>query len=91
MPSVKQKQVVKIKRGIMTTTTETIKVQGVCRQCEDIVSTTLLHTRSVLNAKASYWKSNVDVTYDSDIVTASELEKTIEYSGYPVGGGCQGE
>jgi len=72
----------------MTTTTETIKVQGmICRQCEDVVSTMLLHTRGVVDAKASYWKSSVDVTYDPDIVSESELEKTIERSGYPVGNG----
>ena len=72
----------------MTTTTDTLKVQGmICRQCEDVVSTTLLYTRGVVDAKASYWKSSVDVTYDPDIVTEPELESAIERSGYPVGGG----
>lgn len=72
----------------MTTLKDTIKVQGmICRQCEDIVSTTLLHTRGVIDAKASYWKSSVTVTYDPDIITVPEMEKAIERSGYPVGGG----
>lgn len=72
----------------MTATTETIRVQGmICRQCEDVVSATLLHTRGVIDAKASYWKSSVDITYDPDLVTEPELEKALEHSGYPVGGG----
>lgn len=72
----------------MTTLQETIRVQGmICRQCEDIVSAALLHTRGVIDAKASYWRGSVSVSYDPEIVSREELEAAIDKSGYAVGGG----
>ena len=49
----------------------------ICRQCEDIVTEKLLHTRGVIDAKASYWKNRVSVSYDPDIVSVPELESAL--------------
>ena len=70
----------------MAETTATIKVQGmICRQCEDIVNFTLLHTKGVISARSSYWKSSATVEYDPDIVSETELENALENAGYPAG------
>ena len=75
----------------MRTETCEIRVQGmICRQCEDIVSGALLHTRGVVDVKASYWKSRVSVSYDPDIVTPEELDSALAKAGYPAGDGGVG-
>lgn len=63
-----------------------IPVQGmICRSCEDIVCTALLHTRGVINAKASYWRGSARVEYDSELTDLASIEKMLELSGYPAG------
>jgi Cu+-exporting ATPase len=75
----------------MRTETYETKVQGmICRQCEDIVTEKLLHTRGVIDAKASYWKNRVSVSYDPDIVSVQELESALAGAGYPAGSGGVG-
>ena len=75
----------------MRTETYETKVQGmICRQCEDIVTEKLLHTRGVIDAKASYWKNRVSVSYDPDIVSVPELESALSGAGYPSGSGGVG-
>ncbi len=64
------------------------RVQGmICRQCEDIVTSQLIHTRGVVDAKASYWKSRVTVSYDPDIVSPAGLDAALSSAGYPAGSG----
>lgn len=71
----------------MTTIKEDYLIEGmICRQCEDIVETALLHTKGVINVKASYWKSKVIIEYDPSIVSAAELKDTLAQCGYPAGG-----
>lgn len=63
-----------------------IPVQGmICRSCEDIVCTALLHTRGVIDAKASYWRGSAQVEYDTELTDLASLEKMLELSGYPAG------
>jgi sulfite exporter TauE/SafE/copper chaperone CopZ len=62
----------------------------ICRQCEDIVTERLLHTRGVIDARASYWKNRVSISYDPDIVSVRELDSALETSGYPAGDGGLG-
>lgn len=72
----------------MTTTKDVLKIQGmICRQCEDIVETALLHTRGIIKVNASYWKGSVSVEYDPDIIKKDGIEKALTLVGYPAGGG----
>lgn len=72
----------------MTTLTYVLKIQGmICRQCEDIVETALLHTRGVVKADASYWKGIVSVEYDPEIISEEGLKKALKLAGYPAGSG----
>lgn len=62
------------------------RVQGmICRRCEDVVSERLMQTRGVIDARASYWKGRLTVTYDPDIVSTEEMESVLEKAGYPAG------
>lgn len=72
----------------MTTTKIVLKIQGmICRQCEYIVESAILHTRGVINAKASYWKGKVSVEYDPEIISEDDIKKSLELAGYPAGSG----
>lgn len=68
------------------TATGVIKVQGmICRACEEAVTGSLIRCRGVVNAAASYWKGQVTVEYDPEIVSRAQMEKQIELTGYGVG------
>lgn len=72
----------------MITTKIVLKIQGmICRQCEYIVESAILHTRGVINAKASYWKGKVSVEYDPEIISEDDIKKSLELAGYPAGSG----
>lgn len=76
----------------MTSVKETLPLQGmICRSCEDVVCTALLHTRGVIEVQANYRRGAAEVEYDPAIVGREELEKTLARAGYPVGeGGVSG-
>ena len=67
------------------------KVDGmICPQCEDEIAQALIHMRGILDADASYRKSEVTVEHDPDIIGAEEIEKKLSDIGYPVGKGKSG-
>ena len=62
-------------------------VQGmICPQCEDELTSALLHTRGVIKAEASYRKARVTLEYDPELISIQEIEAALEKIGYPSGG-----
>lgn len=62
----------------------TLPLQGmICRQCEDIVCQRLLSVRGVIAANASYWKGEVVIEFDPDLVTEKALRQFLASIGYP--------
>ena len=48
----------------------TTYVRGIyCRQCPEWIVDDLLHTRGVLDAAVSFWRAELTVRYDPQIVT----------------------
>ena len=48
----------------------TTHVRGIyCRQCPEWIVDDLLHTRGVLDAAVSFWRAELTVRYDPQIVT----------------------
>ena len=48
----------------------TTYVRGIyCRQCPEWIVDDLLHTRGVLDAAMSFWRAELTVRYDPQIVT----------------------
>lgn len=43
----------------------------------------LLHTRGVLDAAVSFWRAELTVRYDPQIVTEAELRRVLADCGYP--------
>ena len=65
---------------------ETLKVRGmICRPCEDAIASGLLSLQGVRTVEAHYWKGDVAVTYDSDIVTRDDVVSRLAAIGYPEG------
>ena len=55
----------------------TTYVRGIyCRQCPEWIVDDLLHTRGVLDAAVSFWRAELTVRYDPQIVTEAELRRT---------------
>ena len=54
----------------------TTYVRGIyCRQCPEWIVDDLLHTRGVLDAAVSFWRAELTVRYDPQIVTEAELRR----------------
>ena len=57
----------------------TTHVRGIyCRQCPEWIVDDLLHTRGVLDAAVSFWRAELTVRYDPQIVTEAELRRRLE-------------
>lgn len=54
-----------------------------CRQCPEWIVDDLLHTRGVLDAAVSFWRAELTVRYDPQIVTEAELRRVLADCGYP--------
>ena len=53
----------------------TTHVRGIyCRQCPEWIVDDLLHTRGVLDAAVLFWRAELTVRYDPQIVTEAELQ-----------------
>lgn len=62
----------------------TTYVRGIyCRQCPEWIVDDLLHTRGVLDAAVSFWRAELTVRYDPQIVTEAELRRVLSDCGYP--------
>ena len=62
----------------------TTYVRGIyCRQCPERIVDDLLHTRGVLDAAVSFWRAELTVRYDPQIVTETELRRVLADCGYP--------
>ena len=62
----------------------TTHVRGIyCRQCPEWIVDDLLHTRGVLDAAVSFWRAELTVRYDPQIVTEAELRRVLADCGYP--------
>lgn len=62
----------------------TTYVRGIyCRQCLEWIVDDLLHTRGVLDATVSFWRAELTVRYDPQIVTEAELRRVLSDCGYP--------
>ena len=62
----------------------TTYVRGIyCRQCPEWIVDDLLHTRGVLDATVSFWRAELTVRYDPQIVTEAELRRVLSDCGYP--------
>ena len=67
------------KKKVLTT-----YVRGIyCRQCPEWIVDDLLHTRGVLDAAVSFWRAELTVRYDPQIVTEAELRRVLSDCGYP--------
>lgn len=56
----------------------TTHVRGIyCRQCPEWIVDDLLHTRGVLDAAVSFWRAELTVRYDPQIVTEAELRRVL--------------
>mgnify|MGYP000592159667 CR=1 FL=1 len=63
----------------------TTYVRGIyCRQCPEWIVDDLLHTRGVLDAAVSFWRAELTVRYDPQIVTEAELRRWHALSGLPL-------
>ena len=63
----------------------TTHVRGIyCRQCPEWIVDDLLHTRGVLDAAVSFWRAELTVRYDPQIVTEAELRRWHALSGLPL-------
>ena len=63
----------------------TTYVRGIyCRQCPEWIVDDLLHTRGVLDATVSFWRAELTVRYDPQIVTEAELRRWHALSGLPL-------
>lgn len=63
----------------------TTYVRGIyCRQCPEWIVDDLLHTRGVLDAAVSFWRAELTVRYDPQIVTEAELRRVLADCGYKV-------
>lgn len=61
-------------------------VQGMlCRECEDSVCFAVNSQRGVISSKSSFIKNTVDVIYDPEIISSSDIETALTSAGYPVG------
>ena len=71
--------------------TITLKLDGmICPSCEDEVCSALLHTRGIIDADASYRKSEVTIKYNPDIVDIEKIKDVLSSSGYSEGNGKGG-
>ncbi len=62
----------------------TTHVRGIyCRQCPEWIVDDLLHTRGVLDAAVSFWRAELTVRYDPQVVTEAELRRVLADCGYP--------
>ena len=67
------------------------KVDGmICPQCEDEIFHKLIHIKGILNCDVSYRKSEVELSYDPDIISAEDIKAKLASIGYPAGKGRSG-
>lgn len=57
----------------------------VCPQCEGILCSQLNDMRGIVSSKASYWRQQVSIRYDADLLDENELKGALVRFGYP---GC---
>lgn len=53
-----------------------------CVQCPEIIISSLLHKRGVLDADAAYFRATVSVRYDPNIVSEDEIKSKLLDMGY---------
>lgn len=62
-----------------------VKVQGmICRLCEDAISHRLLYTRGIYSVQADWFRNQVDVEYESDLISEEKINEILKETGYPV-------
>ena len=54
-----------------------------CRQCPELILGDLLQTRGVLDADIAYFKGELTVVYDPEIVSESDIRRVLSDGGYP--------
>ncbi len=54
-----------------------------CLSCEDIIVQYLYSLRGVIKVDISYWKSSIQIQYDSTILSKEEIENYLLKIGYP--------
>ena len=54
-----------------------------CRQCPELILGDLLQTRGVLDADIAYFKGELTVVYDPEIISESDIRRVLSDGGYP--------
>lgn len=54
-----------------------------CLSCEDIIMQYLYSLKGVIKVDISYWKSSIQIQYDSTILSKEEIEGYLSKIGYP--------
>jgi copper chaperone CopZ len=69
---------------------EKLKVSDMhCTSCEGRIEREISKLPGILNVKAVYAKSIVEVEYDSNACSISEIKEAIKKAGYSIGGGSE--
>ena len=64
------------------------KIDGmICPQCEDEIYKAVIHKKGVCTANVSYRKSEIELTFENEILSPEEIENLLKEIGYPVGNG----
>lgn len=54
-----------------------------CIQCPEIIISALLQKRGIIDADVAYFKSELTVKYDPEILTQDEIKNYLAEIGYP--------